>query len=89
MVKPLEGITILDWTQFQMGTAATYMLADLGATVIHIEDRVRGDGGRGMTTIGGTKALSHGKAAYFEIFNRGKKGITVDLTKEKGKEVTV
>ncbi|MFC2016311.1 CaiB/BaiF CoA transferase family protein [Chloroflexota bacterium] len=86
MAGPLEGIVILDWTQFQMGPVATSMLADLGANVIHIEDRIRGDGGRGMTTIGGTKSLSHGKAAYFEIFNRGKKSLTLDLRQEKGKE---
>ncbi len=50
MATPLEGIRILDWTQWQMGTVATAMLADLGAEVIHIEDRERGDPGRSMKT---------------------------------------
>ena len=31
--------------------------------------------------------LPQGKPAYFEVNNRGKKGIVLDLVKEKGKEV--
>jgi len=68
-----------------MGTVATAMLADLGAEVIKIENRVTGDGGRGMKY--GLWELPNGDSAYFEINNRGKKSITLDLKKEKGKEV--
>jgi crotonobetainyl-CoA:carnitine CoA-transferase CaiB-like acyl-CoA transferase len=86
MAEPLEGIRVLDWTQWQMGTVATAMLADLGASVVHIENRVTGDGGRGLMA-GGALALPYGKSAYFECNNRGKKGMTLDLLKEKGREV--
>ena len=85
MAGPLEGVRVLDWTQWQMGTVAGAMLADLGAEVIHIENRVTGDGGRGLNAAAWT--LPHGRNAYFECNNRGKKGITLDLAKEKGKEV--
>jgi len=85
MVGPLEGIRILDWTQWQMGTVATAMMADLGANVIHIENRVNGDAGRWLNVPDWN--VSHGKNAYFEVNNRGKKSITVDLQKDKGKEV--
>ena len=86
MAGPLEGIRVLDWTQWQMGTVATAMLGDLGATVIHIENRVGGDPGRALKTRG-MPDLPQGKSAYFEVNNRGKKGIALDLVKEKGKEV--
>ena len=85
MTAPLDGILILDWTQWQMGPVATAMLADLGASVIHIENRLTGDGGRGLNAL--KWALPKGRNAYFEVNNRGKKSIKVDLTKEKGREL--
>jgi len=86
-MMPLEGIRILDWTQWQMGTVGTAMLADFGAEVIHIEDRERGDPGRGLKTIRGLSVeLPGGKTAYFEYTNRNKKGIAIDLKKPEGKE---
>lgn len=88
MVAPLEGIRIIDWTQWQLGPVATAMMADLGATVIHVEDRVAGDSGRGLWNIGGYDDwMPGGRRPYFETNNRGKKSLTVDLVKDKGKEI--
>jgi crotonobetainyl-CoA:carnitine CoA-transferase CaiB-like acyl-CoA transferase len=86
MAGPLEGIRVLDWTQWQQGPVATAMLADLGAEVIHIEHPNTGDGARGLKPAGRPDLL-RGRAAYFECNNRGKRGITLDLAKEKGREV--
>jgi crotonobetainyl-CoA:carnitine CoA-transferase CaiB-like acyl-CoA transferase len=83
---PLVGITILDWTQWQMGPVATAMLADLGAEVIHIEHYINGDPGRGLTTSEFSD-LPHGKHSYFEVNNRGKKSITINMQNEAGREV--
>ena len=83
---PLEGIKVLDWTQWQMGTVATSLLADFGAEVVHIENRLTGDAGRGLrfSSLG---EIPEGRNVYFETNNRGKKGITVDLTRQEGKDV--
>jgi crotonobetainyl-CoA:carnitine CoA-transferase CaiB-like acyl-CoA transferase len=86
MAGPLEGIKVIDWTQWQMGTVATAMLGDLGATVVHVENRITGDTGRGLALRGLPRDIK-GRSAYFEYVNRGKKGITLDVAKEKGKEV--
>ena len=88
MTTPLEGIRILDWTQWQMGTVATAMLADLGAEVIHIEDRERGDPGRGLKTARGISLnIPGGRNAYFEYNNHGKKGIAIDLKNTEGRDI--
>ena len=83
---PLAGITVLDWTQWQMGPVAGTMLADFGADVIHIEHYITGDPGRGLTTNEFTD-LPHGKHSYFEVNNRGKRGITLNLANEAGQKV--
>jgi crotonobetainyl-CoA:carnitine CoA-transferase CaiB-like acyl-CoA transferase len=86
---PLEGIRVLDWTIWQQGPVATSMLGDLGAEVIKIEERIGGDPSRGMKRVAGLTEceLPHGRNFYFEVNNRNKKGIKVDLKKEKGKKI--
>ncbi len=83
---PLVGITVLDWTAWQMGPVAGTMLADMGADVIHIEHYITGDPGRGLTTNEFTD-LPHGKHSYFEVNNRGKRGMTLNLANEAGRQV--
>ncbi len=81
MVKPLEGLRILDLTIWQQGTYATAVLADLGADVIKIEERRHGDPGRGAWI-----APANGLSAYFEAHNRGKRSIALDLKHARGRE---
>jgi len=89
MTMVLEGIRVLDWTIFQQGPVAAMMLGDLGADVIKIEERVGGDLGRGMVRVAG--AMVGGREVqrnpYFEAGNRNKRSLTVDLRKDKGKEI--
>lgn len=87
MAKPLEGIRVLDWTIFQQGPVAAMMLADLGADVIKLEDRVTGDPSRGMMKLLGAMLAVEGRNAYYEFNNRGKRGITLDWRKQKAKEI--
>ncbi len=88
MHGPLDGIRILDWTQFQLGPVAGEILGDLGAEVIKIEHPVSGDGGRGMMRVLGIlTGAKGGRNYFFETFNRNKKGITLDLSQQKGREI--
>jgi len=86
---PLEGIRVLDMTVFQQGPAAGMYLADMGAEVIKIEDPARGDPGRGVMSLLGSimSSPTTGVNYYFEAHNRNKKGIAVDLKKERGREI--
>jgi crotonobetainyl-CoA:carnitine CoA-transferase CaiB-like acyl-CoA transferase len=82
MGLPLEGVKVVDFTQFQQGTVCTEMLSDWGADVIKVEPRLTGEPGRGGNPWGPEKV-----PVYFEAYNRNKKSITVNLKKEKGKEI--
>ena len=85
MPGPLDGIRILDFCVLQNGGYATAMLADMGAEVVKIEDPVKGDPARAI--LGRGRAAELGIGAYFEANNRNKKAMTLDLKKEKGREV--
>ena len=86
MVKPLEGIRVLDWTIWQQGPVSTMMLGDLGAEVIKIEERIGGDPGRGAMSIGGT-GVSGQRNYYFEANNKHKKSLTLDLKKPEAQKI--
>lgn len=87
MPMPLEGIRVLDWTQWQQGPMAGVLLADMGADVIKIEHAVQGDAGRGLIKSAGMDTFVTGRNAYFEGCNRNKKGITLDLSKPEGRQI--
>ena len=80
MDKALNGIRIVDMTQYEAGTSCTQMLAWLGADVIKVENPTRGDPGRG---IRGTEVDSD----YFLNFNSNKRSVTLNLKTERGKEL--
>ncbi|MBI2857978.1 MAG: CoA transferase [Chloroflexi bacterium] len=86
---PLSGFRVLDWSIMQAGPVAGEMLGDLGAEVIKIEQRGVGDPARAVHHVqgGASLVLPGGRCYYFETFNRNKKSITVDLAKQKGREV--
>ena len=87
MTAVLEGIRVLDWTVWQQGPMASVMLGDLGAEVIKIEDRVSGDPSRGFMRQMGAGMGIGGRNFYFEVMNRNKKSVTLDLNKQRGKEI--
>jgi CoA:oxalate CoA-transferase len=81
MSGPLEGITVLDLTWVLSGPYASMVLCDLGADVIKVERPPRGDVAR--TTL----PVKNGESGYFFSINRGKQSMSIDLTKEEGREV--
>jgi len=86
MAGALEGIRVIDWTIWQQGPVASMMLADLGADVIKIEERVGGDPGRGVLRAAGVDVSSMPNF-YFEAHNRGKRSLTLDLKKPEALKV--
>lgn len=76
----LEGMKVVDLTQYEAGTTATQYLANLGATVYKIENPGIGDPGRGTEGPGKD-------SIYFLSFNHNKKSVALALDTPKGKEL--
>lgn len=87
MAGPLEGIRVINWSQFTPSSAG-YMLGDLGADVIKVEHPVQGDAYRGMGAIyGEAMTFAAGRHAGFEAANRNQRSITLNLKSDRGREV--
>lgn len=83
MIQPqaLDGITVLDLTRVVAGPYGGSILGDFGANVIKIEVPVKGDDARGYGPY------RNGESMYYANLNRNKKGITLNLKSEEGKEI--
>ena len=74
--RPLEGVLVLDFSQFLAGPSCALRLADLGAEVIKIERPQGGDLSRGLYLADQSFA---GESALFHTINRNKKSFAADL----------
>jgi crotonobetainyl-CoA:carnitine CoA-transferase CaiB-like acyl-CoA transferase len=86
MPRPLSDIRVLDLTRILAGPWATQNLADLGAEVIKVERPGRGDDTRswGPPWLKDAAGGDTREAAYFLSVNRGKKSITLDISRPAG-----
>ena len=78
----LDGIRMLDFTRLLPGPYATQLLADDGAEVIKIEDTGMGDYARAMPPHS-----ERGVGALFDMVNRGKRSVALDLKTSAGRNV--
>lgn len=79
--QPLKGVRVLELAQIMAGPVAGMMLADLGADVIKVERFPGGDDARGFNSKG-----AGDMPASFEVLNRGKRSIAINLKSPEGRE---
>jgi crotonobetainyl-CoA:carnitine CoA-transferase CaiB-like acyl-CoA transferase len=73
---PLEGLLVLDFSQFLAGPSAALRLADLGATVIKVERPVQGELCRQLYI---SDLEIDGDSTLFHTINRNKRSYAADL----------
>lgn len=81
-MKPLDGLTVLDFTQAFSGPYCTMNLADHGARIIKVERKDVGDQSRYWGPY-----TDDGYSGYFSIHNRNKESVSLDMSKPEGKDI--
>ncbi len=79
----LDGIRVLDFTQYLAGPACTRLLAELGAEIIKVEHPPYGDPTRP------TEPRLDRRSGYTVQHNRGKRSLCLDATTAEGRAVVL
>jgi crotonobetainyl-CoA:carnitine CoA-transferase CaiB-like acyl-CoA transferase len=82
-IAPLEGILVIDLSQFLSGPCASLRLADLGARVIKVEKPVKGDLCRQLYI---SDVWLDGESTVFHAINRNKESFVADLKAPEGRD---
>lgn len=77
----LDGIRVLDFTQYLAGPTVTRLMAELGAEVIKVELAPGGDPSRGLPIT------RDGRSGYFVQQNRGKQSLCIDLAQPAAMDI--
>ena len=80
----LDGLRILDMTQYEAGTSCTQALAWLGADVVKVEAPEHGDPGRAVG-----RSPNKEYSAYFCNWNANKRSVALNLRKPEGRELLI
>ena len=76
---PLDDVRVLDLSRFVAGNMFSLVLADLGAEVIKVEQPQKGDPLKEVRV--------NGVSAYWKVYARNKKSITLNLRRPEAREI--
>jgi crotonobetainyl-CoA:carnitine CoA-transferase CaiB-like acyl-CoA transferase len=86
MSKPLSGVRILEVASHVFVPIAGGVLHEWGAEIIKIEHPETGDPYRSLVTMG-LHSAQNGIDASFQLTNRGKQSVAIDLKKPEGRDL--
>lgn len=81
MIKPLEGIRVIELSRALAGPYCTALLADMGAEVIKVESLNGGDTARQWPPFENEHSL------YFDAVNRNKRSVCIDFYSAEGHQI--
>ncbi|MES2648186.1 MAG: CaiB/BaiF CoA-transferase family protein [Bacteroidota bacterium] len=81
---PLDGLVVLEFSQYLSGPCAGLRLADLGARVIKIERPLHGDAGRKLAI---KNLWADDSSMLFHTINRNKESFAADLKNEEDRNI--
>jgi crotonobetainyl-CoA:carnitine CoA-transferase CaiB-like acyl-CoA transferase len=74
----LDGVRVVDLTQYLAGPTVTRMMAEQGADIVKVEQAPGGDPTRALGVV------TDGRSGYFIQQNRGKRSLCIDFRSEEG-----
>ena len=77
----LDGLKVVDMTQYLAGPTVTRLLAEAGASVIKVEQPPHGDPTRALAV------QSDGRSGYFIQQNHGKRSLCIDFDDPRGRAI--
>lgn len=85
--RPLDGWKVVDLTAWWAGPVSTQVLAMLGADVVKVESGAKPDGMRLSFVDDPTRERWWEFGPVYYAVNTDKRGVAIDLTTERGKEL--
>ncbi|MGQ3045629.1 MAG: CaiB/BaiF CoA transferase family protein [Niveispirillum sp.] len=82
MTRPLSGIRVIAVEQYGAGPYGSMLLADLGATVIKVENAATGGD---VSRATGPHFLGEQDSQFFQTFSKGKQSASIDLKTPEGR----
>jgi crotonobetainyl-CoA:carnitine CoA-transferase CaiB-like acyl-CoA transferase len=84
----MAGVRVVEWAHAHMGPGAGMFLADMGAEVVHVEQRTVGNSMRRFATLWGhTFLLEEERNTFTEDLLRNKRSLSLDLDQPEAREV--
>lgn len=88
MYDILQGIRVIEVSSYVFIPSAGSILADWGADVVKVEVPHGGDPARGTAAVGGHADVDGvAVAPGFEVANRGKRSLALDISTESGRDL--
>jgi crotonobetainyl-CoA:carnitine CoA-transferase CaiB-like acyl-CoA transferase len=86
MDRVMDGVRVVEVALYGLVPTTGAVLADWGADVVKVEHPETGDPVRGLAAFG-VKPGDGGVTYLWEVFNRGKKSVGIDIAHPQGREL--